>query len=163
MKLNAALLIFLAVFGLSILVSSPVLSEDKPSDLIKMDYEELRVKKKGIVENNMGLTEAEGNKFWPLYERYQDKLAEINARYKKLVMEYVDKHENLSGKTAKKIMDEYMDIESGIFKLRKSYLKSFRKVLPEEKVIMYYQIENKVQAGFNFGLAATIPFINTAE
>ena len=52
-----------------------------------------------------------------------------------------------------------MKIEKLTLKLRKAYLRKFRKVLPEIKVTRYYQIENKIQKALMFELAANIPLM----
>jgi hypothetical protein len=48
-------------------------------------------------------------------------------------------------------------------KLRQAYLPKFRKVLPEIKVVRYYQIENKINAALNYDLAADIPLMKAAQ
>jgi hypothetical protein len=48
-------------------------------------------------------------------------------------------------------------------KLRQTYLPRFRKVLPEVKVVRYYQIENKINAALMYEVAAKIPLIKNAE
>ena len=48
-------------------------------------------------------------------------------------------------------------------KLRQAYLPKFRKVLPETKVVRYYQIENKIQAALFYELAANIPLMKTGK
>jgi hypothetical protein len=65
----------------------------------------------------------------------------------------------MTNERAKKLMDEYMTIESLGSKLRKSYLPKFRNVLPEVKVVRYYQIENKIQAALMYELASQIPLV----
>jgi hypothetical protein len=65
----------------------------------------------------------------------------------------------MTNSTAKKLLDEYMTIETLGPKLRQAYLPKFRKVLPEVKVARYYQIENKIQAALMYELAAKIPLV----
>jgi hypothetical protein len=60
-------------------------------------------------------------------------------------------------------MDEYITIETLGPKLRQAYLPKFRKVLPEVKVVRYYQIENKIQAALFYELAKNIPLAKTAK
>jgi hypothetical protein len=52
-----------------------------------------------------------------------------------------------------------MSIEALGPKLRQAYLPKFRKVLPETKVVRYYQIENKIQAALMYEIAANIPLM----
>ncbi|GAG05637.1 unnamed protein product, partial [marine sediment metagenome] len=54
-------------------------------------------------------------------------------------------------------IEEYMAIETERLKLRQSYLPRFRQVLPEQKVLRYYQLENKIKAVVDYELAAGIP------
>jgi hypothetical protein len=65
----------------------------------------------------------------------------------------------MTNNTAKKLLNEYVAIESLGPKLRQAYLPKFRKALPEVKVVRYYQIENKIQAALIYELAAQIPLV----
>jgi hypothetical protein len=65
----------------------------------------------------------------------------------------------MTNNTAKKLLNEFVAIESLGPKLRQAYLPKFRKALPEVKVVRYYQIENKIQAALIYELAAQIPLV----
>jgi hypothetical protein len=69
----------------------------------------------------------------------------------------------MTNDTAKKLLDEYVTIETLGPKLLQAYLPKFRKALPEMKVARYYQIENKIQAAVMYELAAQIPLVETAK
>jgi hypothetical protein len=77
----------------------------------------------------------------------------------KLIKDYADAYETMNNNTAKKLLNEYMSIESLGPKLRQAYLPKFRKALPEVKVARYFQIENKIQAALFYELAANIPLM----
>jgi hypothetical protein len=136
-------------------------AQDKPADNMQIVVEKVRADKKLLVADNMQLTETEAKVFWPVYSKYQDELFLIRVRSAKLIGDYRDTYENMTNDTAKKLLDEYMTIESLTLKLRKAYLPRFREVLPEVKVVRYYQIENKVQAALVYEFAASIPLIKT--
>ena len=123
--------------------------------------EKVRADKKLLVADNMQLTETEAKSFWPVYNQYQDELFLIRVRSAKLIGDYRNAYENMTNDTARKLLDEYMNIESLTLKLRKAYLSRFREVLPEVRVVRYYQIENKVQAALVYEIAASIPLIKT--
>jgi len=76
-----------------------------------------------------------------------------------LINDFSDAYQKMTNETAKKLMDEYMTIETLGPKLRQTYLPKFRKVLPEVKVVRYYQIENKINAVLMYELAANIPLM----
>ncbi len=156
MKHIAYLFTFLIIAGLG---AGPALAQDNPADNMQIVREKIRADKKLVVAETMGLTESEAKAFWPVYEAYQRDLAKINDRTIKLIDEYADNYGAMSDQAAKKLMDEFMAIETERLKIRQSYLPRFRQVLPEMKVLRYYQLENKIQAVVNYELAASIPLV----
>ncbi len=141
----------------------PASAQDKPADNMQIVIEKIRADKKLFVAEIMGLTEAEAKTFWPVYDRYQDELFLLRARIMMLVKDYAEAYENMSNDTAARLLEEYMTIETLELELRRAYLAKFRKVLPEVKVVRYYQIENKIHAALVYELAANIPFMKTAK
>jgi hypothetical protein len=140
-----------------------VAAQEKPSDNMQIVIEKVRADKKLLVAENMQLTEAEAKAFWPVYNQYQDELFLLRTRTLKLIKDFADAYEKMTNETAKKLMDEFITIESLGPKLRQAYLPKFRKVLPEVKVVRYYQIENKIQAALFYEFAANIPLMKTAK
>jgi len=134
-------------------------SQEKASDNMQIVIEKIRADKKLLVAENMQLTEAEAKAFWPVYKQYQDELFLLRTRTVKLIKDYADAYETMNNNTAKKLLNEYMTIDTLGPKLRQTYLPRFRKVLPEVKVARYYQIENKIQAALFYELAANIPLM----
>jgi len=158
MKANRAIMITVLGFILS-LGAMPASSQEKPSDNMQIVIEKIHADKKLLVAENMQLTEAEAKSFWPVYKQYQDELFLLRSRTVKLINDYADAYATMTNNTAKKLLDEYMTLESLGPKLRKAYLPKFRKALPEVKVARYYQIENKIQAALFYELAANIPLM----
>jgi hypothetical protein len=138
-------------------------AQDEPSDNMQIVLEKVRADKKLFIAENMQLTESEAKTFWPIYDKYQDELFLLRGRTAKLIMNCKDNYEKMTNDTAKKLMDEFMAIESVGLKLRQTYLPKFRKALPEVKVVRYYQIENKIQAVLYFDLAGKIPLMKMAK
>lgn len=146
---------FVAIMTCAVTASA----QDKPADNMKIVAEKVRADKKLLVADNMQLTETEAKAFWPVYNQYQDELFLLRVRTVKLINDYREAYDKMTNDTARKLLDEYMKIEALTLKLRKAYLPRFREVLPEVKVVRYYQIENKVQAALVYEIAASIPLI----
>ena len=163
MKVKSRVTMVLATLGMVMAMVIPGISQEKPSDNMQILREKIRADKKLLVAENMQLTEAEAKAFWPVYDQYQDELFLLRTRTLKLIKDFADAYEKMSNETAKKLMDEFMTIESLGPKLRQTYLPKFRKVLPEVKVVRYYQIENKINAVLMYELAANIPLMKTAK
>ncbi len=138
-------------------------AQDKPAETMQIVLEKIRADKKLFVAENMQLTEAEAKAFWPVYEGYQDELFLLRVRTGKLIKDYTEAYAKMTNETAKKLLEEYMTIESLGLTLRQAYLPKFRRVLPEVKVVRYYQIENKIHAVLVYELAANIPLVKAAK
>jgi hypothetical protein len=162
MQAKQAIMITVLGFILS-LGAMPAFSQEKPSDNMQVVIEKIRADKKLLIAENMQLTEAEAKAFWPAYKQYQDELFLLRTRSVKLIEDYAGAYETMNNHTAKKLLDEYMAIEALGPKLRQAYLPKFRKVLPEVKVLRYFQIENKIQAALIYELAANIPLVKVGK
>lgn len=138
-------------------------AQEKPADNMNLVVEKIRADKKLFVAGNMQLTEEEAEKFWPVYDAYQDELFLLRARTMILIDDYAKAYEKMDNGTAKKLLDEFITIETLGPKLRKAYLRKFRRVLPDVKVVRYYQIENKIEAALMYELAAKIPLIKKSK
>lgn len=80
-----------------------------------------------------------------------------------MIHDYAEAYEKMTNDKAKALQDELMEIDSLGVKLRQAYLPKFREVLPETKVVRYYQIENKIHAALMYELAANIPLAKAAQ
>jgi hypothetical protein len=155
--------IILILVGFTLLWPCLSLAEDTPTDNMQIFVEKIRADKKLLVAENMQLTKAGAKGFWPLYDRYQNELFLLRQRTLKLINDYGKAYEQMTDSTAKKLVNEYMTIEGLGLKLRGAYLPKFRKVIPEVKVLRYYQIENKINAVLFYELASNIPLTKDAQ
>ena len=123
--------------------------------------EKVKADKKLIVAHNMKLTDAQGKAFWPIYDAYQKDIGAINDRMVKVVMDYADAYNKgpVSNEAAKKLLTEALAIEDSELKLKRAYVAKLEKVVPDVKVALYMQIENKLRALLRFELAANIPLV----
>jgi hypothetical protein len=158
-KSKVTLVLIGLVMGWAFLASA----QDKPADNMQIVVEKIRADKKLFIAENMQLTEAEAQAFWPLYEQYQDELFLLRARTMKLINDYAEAYQKMTNDTARNLLDEVMTIETLGLKLRQTFFPKFRDALPDVKVLRYYQIENKIDAALMYELAANIPLIQNAD
>ena len=161
--MNVKSKVTLVLMGLVMVWPFLASAQDRPADNMQFVVEKIRADKKLFIAENMQFTEAEAKAFWPVYEQYQDELFLLRARTMKLINDYAEAYEKMTNDTAKSLLDEYMTIESLGLKLRQTYLPKFRKVLPDVKVVRYFQIENKINAALIYELAAKIPLIKNPK
>lgn len=125
--------------------------------------DKVKADKKLLVASNMDLNDAEGKKFWPLYDAYQKDLAKINQRIGATINSYAGAYNQgkgtISNDLAKKLLNEALSVEEAEVKLKRSYADKIAKVLPATKTARYIQIENKIRAIVRVELAKGIPFV----
>jgi hypothetical protein len=137
----------------------PAWSQDQPADNMQLVREKIRADKKLLIAENLMLTESEASRFWPIYDRFQQDLATLEDRTRKLIDDFAVNFAAMDDMNAKNLLDEHMRIKSDRVKLLQSYLPKFRTALPERKVARYYQIEHKIHAVIAYELARRIPLI----
>jgi hypothetical protein len=143
--------------------NSTVTAQEKPADNMQVLLAKIKADKKLLVSENMQFTEAEAKAFWPVYEQYQSEILLLRTRMAKLIDDYATAYDKMTDSTAKKLLDEFLAIQASRTELATQYLPKFRKALSDAKVVRYYQIENKIDAVLNFGLAVNIPLVTTEK
>src|SRR5215470_1957589 len=131
-------------------------SPDRDIQLLKSN---IRSQKKQIVAANMDLTDAEAEKFWPVYDRYAADLAKIYDAKIALFQEYLATSETMSGDQAENYLRRRAAVEQDQMRLRLQYLPEFRKLLTGREAALFYQIEWRLDLMINLQLAQA-PMIN---
>jgi len=137
------------------LLVAPVLAlADEALDLKKkIMFDQKRL----VVMENMEFTEEEAAAFWPVYEKHQEELFQINQRGAKLILAYASVFQTLTDEQAVKLVDEYYDIQDDRLTVMKKMAADVGKVLPGKKAFRYLQVESKLSAIGRYELAKEIP------
>ena len=152
MKKAVWVLVAVAVFA------STAGAQDIQSE-IELTRAVIQTERQALVATGLDLTSAEADAFWPLYREYQGQQAILGDSDIKLIMDYSDSYGVMTDEKAKKMLDDWFDIESKDLSLKKKYAKKFRKILPDLKVTRYFQIENKLDAVIDNEVAKEIPLV----
>ena len=123
--------------------------------------QKVKADKKLVVAENLQLSDAEGAKFWPVYDAYQKELTQINERLAAVVLAYADAYNKgaVTDATAKKLIEDAAAVDDAEAALKKASLPKILAVLPATKAARYVQIENKIRAAIRYELAAGIPLV----
>ena len=119
----------------------------------------VKADKKAVVTKNLGLTEAEAKKFWPLYDAYQKDLDRVLQRQNRAVVDYVNQSSSMNDANAKRIARELLDADAEEQRLRERQLGKLYAILPARKAIRYMQIENKIRTLNHYDMGALIPLV----
>jgi hypothetical protein len=157
------ILLVVAIGCLAFAVAFPIpaWTQDKPADNMQILRDKIKADKKLLVATNMELTESEAKDFWPVYEQYQQELANINQRIGKLIESYAAAYRtnSMTDEAAKKIIADFVAVEKGEAAVKEFFVPKLSQVLPPKKVARYLQIENKIRAALKYELAGEIPLV----
>ena len=146
---------------LAVALATPATAQDKGTMNMEILRQKLKADKKLLVAANMGLTEAEAQAFWPIYDAYQKDLEQINERLRKTIGAYADAYNKgpVPNDTAKTLLNEALAVEEAEVTLKRSYVPKLDTALPAAKVARYLQIETKIRALMRYELADKIPLV----
>lgn len=112
-------------------------------DNFKEKREQIKAMKVAFLTTELNLTSGEAEKFWPLYNTFDDKQFELRHQkmrgyFKKMRGNELD---NLSEKEADALLDQIEENEEAVFNLRKRFVSSLKGVLPSTKIIKLKKAE----------------------
>jgi len=111
---------------------------------IKLFRKNLQSERKQIVAANMNLTDAEAQKFWPVYDQYTADLSKVNDIKAALIKNYLQTVDTMTGEQAMNYVQKRADVEESIMQLRLKYIPAFRKVLSDRHTALFYQIDWRI-------------------
>jgi hypothetical protein len=151
----------MTAFVLATALVVPVLAQNASTTNMEILRQKIKADKKLVVAQNLKLTDAEGAKFWPVYEAYQKDLQQINERLATAILRYADAYDNgpVTNEKAKQLLDEYLAIDDAEAKLKGATTPKILAALPAVKAARYIQIENKIRAAVRYELAEAIPLV----
>jgi hypothetical protein len=147
--------------ALAAAVAAPAMAQAPATTNMEILRQKIKADKKLVVAENLGLTDAEGTTFWPVYDAYQKDLQQINQRMTTVIMAYAEAYNKgpVTNEVAKKLLDEAVAVDDAEAKLKSSLVPKVLATLPAAKAARYIQIENKIRAVVRYELAANIPLV----
>jgi len=131
MKRGAAFLIILTTISFSLVRGQ------------NPNMEKLNAYKIAFFTRRLNLTSQEAEKFWPVYNEFQDKRNSIQIERQALNRNFNQNELNMSDKEMIEAGDKHVSLQVQEAALAQEYHKKFREILSPAKVIRLYQAENQ--------------------
>ena len=104
----------------------------------------IKAMKIAYITERLELTETEAEKFWPIYNAFENKLSELkHGELRTIRMELRKNYDNLSEKRAQELLDRFVEIENTLYDEKVKYVDKLKKVLPAKKIILLKAIEDE--------------------
>jgi hypothetical protein len=129
---------------------------DQEIDLLRKD---IRSQRKQIIAQNLNLTDAEAQRFWPVYDRCTAELIKINDTKFKLIQSYSQNQNQLNDEQVNGWIDQWLQTDADMVALQRKYVPEFRKVLPVRKVARFEQLYRRTQLMIDLQVASQIPLV----
>lgn len=112
-----------------------------------------------LIDTELNLEPAEAEAFWPVYERFDERMSLLRGQYVRLIETYMDRYlrGDLDEAEANRMTDEYLALQLGMLRVRQRFLDDFRQAIGGLKTARLYQLQNKVKAEFDYALAEAVP------
>ena len=115
----------------------------------------LRDRLRGVAE----LTDAQAEKFWPVYDAYtQETTKQGDATYA-LVKEYAQNYGTMTDAQADSLVDKLAAVDVQTATLRRDWLPKFRKVLTGKQAALFFQLDRRINLLLDLQFAANIPLV----
>ena len=103
--------------------------------------EQINAMKIAFITKKIGLTPGEAEKFWPVYNEYDQKKEEIHSSKRSIGWYYVQNQTKLSDQEAADLLEKYVTAQEEEGKLYREYSDKFKKILPPRKVLELFIAE----------------------
>jgi len=135
-------------------------SPDQDIQLLKSN---IRSQKKQIVAANMDLTDAEAEKFWPIYNHYVKDLQEVNNQKYALLKQYAEMWATMTDQDALIYVRHWLEADGQAQALRLKYVPVVSQVLPGKKAATFFQLDRRLNMIIDLQLFSQIPLAHVKE
>lgn len=156
MKILISLL--LTLFLSSPLAAQQAMTPEAQRD-INLSRKLINDKRNTAIAFNMSFTKAEKEKFWPLFREYRGAMDKVGDQRLENIVDYADHIGRMTDSKAKQLLDRAFAIDKEELKVRQKYVRKFRHILPETKVVRLMQIETRMDSMVDMKIAEGVPLM----
>ncbi len=120
---------------------------------------DIRSAKKQVIAENMKLTDAQAEKFWPVYDAYTQETTKLGDASYDLVKEYAQNYGNMTDAQADSLVDKMATLDVQTETLRQEWIPKFRKVLTGKQTALFFQLDRRINLLLDLQFAANIPLV----
>ena len=133
---------------------------DEDIALLRQD---LRAKKMQVIGQNMSLSDAEAQKFWPIYNHYVKDLQEVNNQKYDLLKQYAHMWSTMTDQDAMIYVRHWLEVDEEVQALRVKYVPVVYQVLPGKKAATFFQLDRRLNMIVDLQLFSQIPLAKVKE
>jgi hypothetical protein len=106
-------------------------------------HEKIKALKRAHITETLSLSPSEAEKFWPIYNVYEEQMDVLKRSERKELRIFKDQTlDAMTDAEANALMDKIMEIKSSEVRHRYDLITNLRKVLPPKKIILLKKAED---------------------
>jgi hypothetical protein len=112
-----------------------------------------------IMTGMMQFTDAEDEKFWPIYRQFETDLAKVNDDRIALIKEYADNYDAMTDAVADRLAKSALELEARRHTLKVSCYERVKEALSPKTAARFLQVENQILLLLDLQIAAALPVV----
>ena len=148
---------------LAVLVATPLMAQTSLTPQAQRDINISRKlindKRNTVLAYNMSFTQAEKEKFWPVYREYREAMGKVGDKRLENIIDYADHIDSMTEHKARELLDRHFSVEKETIKVQQQYVRKFRRFLPETKVVRLMQLESRMDTQVEMKIAEGVPLM----
>jgi hypothetical protein len=149
--------------GQQVVVERGIINPTITDEDIALLRQDLRAKKMKVIGENMSLSDAEAEKFWPIYNHYVKDLMEVNNQKYALLKQYAEMWATMNDQDALIYVRHWLEADGQAQELRLKYVPVVSQVLPGRKAATFFQLDRRLNMIVDLQLFSQIPLAHVKE
>lgn len=163
-QIRAVLLMAALLSPFTLIAGSLKLPTQEESEVIAMMQvadAQIGVRKRAVVAEQLALSPAQAERFWPVYDAHQQALSTLNRRRLDNILIYARawSADSVDDRTASEVAKEAIAVEEDEAKLLKKTFRNACEVVSPAQAARYLQLEAKVRARMRYTETASVPLV----
>ena len=129
------------------------------SAYVELLRSDIRDEKVALITGMMQFSEADDQKFWPVYREYEKELTALNDERLALIKEYAQAYEKMTDEIANRLAHAALDLEARRNALKTKYYERLTTILPARTAARVLQVENQILLLLDLQIAASLPVV----
>ena len=126
---------------------------------IELMRKDVRSKRKQIIAANVQMTDAEAEKFWPIYDQYAAEQKKAYDIHYGLLKEYADNEKTMTDALALSLTKKWSEADNAKANLRVKYLPMFEKVIGARRAARLCQLDRMLTLMVDLQIGSDVPLI----
>jgi len=108
-------------------------------------HERIDAQKIAFITDQLQLTTDEAEKFWPVYNQFNNQKEDLNQDFMKGIFKFRKNEDTMTDKDAIEMSDSYIRHAQKMVDLQKDYHLKLKEVLPPKKLLKLYNVDREFQ------------------